>query len=296
MRLKQLPRDFSVKESYRFTPTERGAHRVYLLRKRKKSTFEALGEIRKRFGLPPGSISYCGLKDKQGVTSQLIAVRGRDVRLQTEHLRLKYLGRSQYPLSARNTTSNRFAVTVRQLRVGDLNHLPQALTEIEESGIVNYFDSQRFGSLKHGQGFIAKDLIHGHFEHALWNHLAKPSSLDRSVDGKIKTFWKEHWGQWRASCPHSGKAEYARIVHFLRKHPQDYLGAFLQIESDYRALLLFAYQSYLWNECARKFLQQHISRSQLFPIPYQAGTLLFQRRCPRTFSQKPFPSWHRTLL
>ncbi len=34
-------------------------------------------------------------------------------------------------------------------------------------GVVNYFDSQRFGSLKHGQGYIAKDLIRGDFEAAL---------------------------------------------------------------------------------------------------------------------------------
>ena len=50
--------------------------------------------------------------------------------------------------------------------------------------MVNYFDSQRFGSLKHGQGFIVKDLMRGDFEVALRNVLARPSELDRSDDAQ----------------------------------------------------------------------------------------------------------------
>ena len=42
-----------------------------------------------------------------------------------------------------------------------------AAAEVNRLGVVNYFDRQRFGSLKHGQGFIAKDLMRGDFEAAL---------------------------------------------------------------------------------------------------------------------------------
>ena len=72
MRIKQRPEDFSVKESYRFDTVEGGRYRVYLMDKQKLSTFEAIDRLRNRFGLKPGAISYCGLKDKQGRTEQLI--------------------------------------------------------------------------------------------------------------------------------------------------------------------------------------------------------------------------------
>ncbi|HMK72252.1 MAG TPA: tRNA pseudouridine(13) synthase TruD, partial [Myxococcaceae bacterium] len=130
MRLKQKPEDFSVVESYRFDPDPEGRHRVYLMDKQKLSTFEALDRIRQRFGLRPGAISYCGLKDKQGRTEQLIAVDGREVEMQDSDLRLKLLGRTARPLSARNTTSNRFSVTVRALSPEDLAHLPLAAAEV----------------------------------------------------------------------------------------------------------------------------------------------------------------------
>ena len=79
MRIKQKPEDFSVKESYRFDPVADGRFRVYLMDKQKLSTFEAIDRIRTRFGLRPGAISYCGLKDKQGRTEQLIAVQERSL-------------------------------------------------------------------------------------------------------------------------------------------------------------------------------------------------------------------------
>ncbi len=277
MRIKQKPEDFSVKESYRFDEVASGRHRVYLMDKQKLSTFDAADRIREAFGLKPGSISYCGLKDKQGRTEQLIAVDGADVDMQDPDLRLKYLGRTDKPLSAANITSNRFAVTVRMLTRESIGPLNLAAAELNRLGVVNYFDSQRFGSLKHGQGFIAKDLIRGDFEAALRNYLAQPSELDRSEDAKVKAFWRENWGKWSARVPFEGSRKYHRILKSLREHPGDYVRAFLQIDASYRAMLLFTYQSYLWNEGVRRYLQLLLPRENLFPLKYQAGTLLFHR-------------------
>src|SRR3954468_7470420 len=120
MRIKQRPEDFSVKESYRFDQVPSGRFRVYLMDKQKLSTFEAINRIRDRFGLRPGLVSFCGLKDKQGRTEQLIAVDGVDVDFQEPDLRLKLLGHTDRALSAANTTSNRFSVTVRALGEEDL--------------------------------------------------------------------------------------------------------------------------------------------------------------------------------
>ncbi len=277
MRIKQKPEDFSVKESFRFDEVESGRYRVYLMDKQKLSTFDAADRIRDMFGLKPGAISYCGLKDKQGRTEQLIAVEGADVDVQDPDLRLKYLGRTNKPLTAANITSNRFAVTVRALSPESLGPLNVAAAEVNRLGVINYFDSQRFGSLKHGQGFIAKDLIRGDFEAALRNYFAKPSELDRTEDAKVKAFWRDNWGHWDARVPYEGSRKYHRILRSLREKPGDYVRAFLQIDSAHRAMLLFTYQSYLWNEGVRRYLQLMLPREHLFPMPYQAGTLLFHR-------------------
>ncbi len=277
MKLKQRPEDFSVTESWRFDQDPRGAWFVYLMDKQKLSTFEAVERIGARAGVQPAEVSYCGLKDKQGRTTQLVAVHGKPVELQDPDLRLKSLGRTSGPLSAANTTSNRFAVTVRDLGEDDLGRLPAAVAEVQRIGVVNYFDSQRFGSLKHGQGFLVKDLMRGDAEAALRNHLARPSDLDRTDDARVKGFWKEHWGEWRLKNPYPGAERYAPVLRWLRLHPKDYLGAFLRTEPRWRALQVFAYQSWLWNEGVKQYLRGVVGVEKLVSIRYQAGTLLFPR-------------------
>jgi tRNA pseudouridine13 synthase len=275
MRLKQRPEDFQVSESWRFEPAPRGEWFVYLMDKQKLSTFEAVERICARAGVKPADVSYCGLKDKQGRTTQLVAVRGRLAEIHDPDLRLKPLGRSAEPLSAANTTSNRFAVTVRDLSDEDLARLPASVAEVQRLGVVNYFDSQRFGSLKHGQGFLVKDLMRGQFEVALHNFMARPSELDRTPDARVKAFWKEHWGDWRRVPSIPGAERYAPVVGWLRRHPGDWLGAFLRTEPRWRALQVFTYQSWLWNEGVKQYLRDLVGISRLVAIRYQAGTLLF---------------------
>ena len=278
MKIKQRPEDFSVTESWRFDPEPRGAWFVYLMDKQKLSTFEAVERVAARAAVQPSEVSYCGLKDKQGRTTQLLAVHRKPVEMQDPDLRLKPLGRTAGPLSAANTTSNRFAVTVRDLGEDDLGRLPGAVAEVQRLGIVDYFDSQRFGSLKHGQGFLVKDLMRGDAEAALRNHLARPSDLDRSDDARVKGFWKEHWGEWHLRNPYPGAERYAPVLRWLRLHPKDHLGAFLRTEPRWRALQVFAYQSWLWNEGVKQYLRAIVGPADLVSIRYQAGTLLFPRR------------------
>jgi tRNA pseudouridine13 synthase len=277
MKLKQRPEDFSVTESWRFDPDPAGDWFVYLMDKQKLTTFDAVDRICRTAGVKPADVSYCGLKDKQGRTTQLVAVRGKQVRMQDEDLRLKPLGRSAEPLSAANTTSNRFAVTVRDLSEEDVAKLAASVAEVQRLGVVNYFDSQRFGPLKHGQGFLVKDLMRGDSEAALRNFLARPSELDRTHDAKVKEFWREHWGEWHLRNPYPGAERYAPVIRWLRLHPEDHLGAFLRTEPRWRALQVFTYQSWLWNEGVKRYLRDLVGLERLVAIRYQAGTLLFPR-------------------
>src|SRR5512138_2311673 len=102
MKLKQRPEDFVVTESWRFDEDPKGEHFVYLMDKQKLSTFEAVDRICERTRIPRAAVSFCGLKDKQGRTTQLVAIHGRTVELQDPDLRLKFLGRARERLSAAN--------------------------------------------------------------------------------------------------------------------------------------------------------------------------------------------------
>jgi tRNA pseudouridine13 synthase len=280
VRIKQRPEDFEVTESYRFDEDPKGEWWVYLMDKQKLSTLDAMERIRETHKIKREQFSFCGLKDKQGRTKQLIAIKSGEITMQTPDLRLKLLGRTREPLSSANITSNRFSVSVRDLTQEDLDEVPASVAEVQRIGVVNYFDSQRFGSLKHGQGFIAKELIAGKFEAALKLFFATPSELDHSNDAKVKAFWRDRWGDWKARSVIPEARRYAPIVQHLQDFPQDYAGAFMKIDMRSRAMVIFAYQSWLWNECVRRYLMAVLPPESLFALPYQAGTLLFPRDAP----------------
>jgi tRNA pseudouridine13 synthase len=258
VKIKQRPEDFVVREGSSYEADRDGPVWVYRMDKQKISTLQALERIGKEFGVRRRALSVCGLKDKQGRTEQLIGVEGGALGLtevvQSGDMRLQLVGRAAKPLTSANVTANRFEVTVRDLTREEADRIPESAKEVEKVGIVNYFDSQRFGFLKHGQGFIGKQLIRGDFEGALKSFLATPSKLDRSDDAKVKEFWRENWGDWRKFAPQKAGALYAPILRVLRTNPDDFKGAFMHIERRTRMMTLFELQSYLWNEGVRKYL------------------------------------------
>jgi tRNA pseudouridine13 synthase len=297
VKIKQRPEDFIVREGYRFADDPQGQVWVYRLDKQKVSTLQALERISKEFGVRRRALSVCGLKDKQGRTEQLVGVEGGALGptevVQTGDLRLKLLGRSAQALSSDNITANRFEVTVRDLERKDAQRIPESVQEVERVGVVNYFDSQRFGFLKHGQGFIGMKLLRGDFEGALHSYLATPSELDKSDDAKVKAFWRANWGNFRQHAPQEAGKKYAPILRVLRADPTDFRGAFLHIDQRTRMMTLFELQSYLWNEGVKRYLQRRVPAAELLGLRYQAGALILPRALPRELREvlwkKTFP-------
>src|SRR5438874_3725434 len=264
--------------------------------KQKVSTLQALERLSQEFGVRRRNLSICGLKDKQGRTEQLVGVLGgalgaTDV-VQSGDLRLKLIARVAQPLTSANITANRFEVTVRDLSPAEAGRVGESVAEVQRAGVVNYFDSQRFGFLKHGQGFIARQLVRGDWEGALRAFLATPSELDKSDDAKVKAFWRDHWGEWQLRAPHEAGKRYAPLLRRLREDPRDFKGAFMHIDRRLRMMAIFELQSFLWNEGVKRYLGGRIPAADLIGLRYQAGALVFPRSLPRELRDD---LWNRTF-
>ena len=295
MKIKQRPEDFVVREGYRFEPAPEGPVWVYRMDKQKVSTLQALERISKDFSVRRRDLSICGLKDKQGRTEQLVGVRGGSLGssevVQSGDLRLQLIGRTAQPLTSANISANRFEVTVRDLGAEEAARVAESAAEVQRVGVVNYFDSQRFGFLKHGQGFIARHLLRGDFEGALKAFLATPSELDKSDDAKVKAFWRDHWGEWQLRAPLDAGKRYAPVLRQLREDPKDFKGAFMHIDRRI-AMALFELQSYVWNEGVKRYLGARVPAPELIGLRYQAGALNFPRALPRALRDE---LWTKTF-
>jgi len=270
MKIRQKPEDFVVVELDRCELARTGPYAVYKLHKWDIGTIEAVQAIARTWTLSRPQISFGGLKDRHARTEQLISIRGGPDRpLEGPGFRLTFLGRSREPVTRASFQGNRFEITVR-----DLVEIPD-LAPLKRHGLPNYFDDQRFGSLRGTEGeFIGRALVRGEYEKALRLALASPSAADRRDERELKTRMRDRWGDWAALARECPPSPQQRVAAFLAGRPGAFGFAFEILDPDLRVLLLSAYQSWLWNRTLAEVIR---TLPDPYEVAYAAGKHVFFR-------------------
>ncbi|WP_028109914.1 tRNA pseudouridine(13) synthase TruD [Ferrimonas futtsuensis] len=147
--LRTLPEDFIVEEELPFEADGQGEHHLLQIRKRLMTTHQLAQKLASFAGVKRMDVSWAGLKDKYGVTTQWFSVRipGKETpdwsALNGEDLEVLQALRHGKKLRTGALTGNRFTLTLRQLQPG--TDLQSRLEQIKAQGVPNYFGEQRFG-------------------------------------------------------------------------------------------------------------------------------------------------------
>ena len=299
MKIKVLPEDFIVREESRIACGPRpDRYRIYRLEKRHWDSFDLAAHLARRLRVAPGDIRYGGLKDRHGRTEQLLSVRadGRPLPgLRENGFTLVPLGWSPEPVAARDVSGNRFTIVVRDLHPAAVEPCLAACEELRRQGLPNYYDEQRFGSARHGRGFMGKQVFLGRREKALRLYF-QPSAQDDPRTRALKSRVIEHWGRWQECLEPAFEGafgEYRRILEYLDGHRVAYNRALDMIDRKLLMFILNAYQSWLFNELLAGTLRRlqpggedapggwrAAEGFRLLERPYSQGTFLFPERLP----------------
>jgi tRNA pseudouridine13 synthase len=272
MKLKQLPEDFRVEEVTDVLPGGAGDFALYRLDKTGWTTPDALAAVRRRWQIDGRRLSYGGLKDRHAVTTQYLTIfRGPQRNLTHERVTVTYLGRCAEPFTAAAIRANRFAVTLRSLSEQDVAAARTALAEVAAAGLPNYFDDQRFGSVGEQREFVAKEMVFGRFERALWLALAAPYEFDRADARKEKQLLRDGWGDWPGLKVKLPRGHARSLVDYLVTHPTDFKGAVARLRPELQGLYLSAYQSDLWNRMLAAWLTRTLGPEHLAPVELKLG-------------------------
>jgi tRNA pseudouridine13 synthase len=143
--------------------------------------------------------------------------------------------------------------------------------EVNETGLPNYFDDQRFGSVGRDREFVGREMVRGRFESALKLALASPYEHDRTAQKREKEALLRHWGDWKA-CRAALPRGHARfLVEYLAAHPTDFRGAVARLRPELGGLYLAAYQSYLWNRMLDLWLRDNVPADALGMVSLRPG-------------------------
>jgi tRNA pseudouridine13 synthase len=278
MKLKQLPEDFQVEERTDVHPGDRGPFALYRMEKRGWSTPDALAAVRRRWKVDLRRLSYGGLKDRHACSVQYLTIfHGPRRKLHHQGVTVEYLGQVATPFTSRDIRSNAFCLVLRDLELSSRTAIEQALQEIRNQGVPNYFDDQRFGSVGPGNEFIAKHLILGRFEDALRLALASPYEYDRAPQKKEKAILHRHWGDWKTCKAELPRGHARSLVDYLVSHPTDFRGAMTRMRPELKGLYLSAYQSYLWNRMLARWLTLRCRPEQLATVRLRLGDVPMHR-------------------
>jgi tRNA pseudouridine13 synthase len=280
VKVKVRPEDFVVREQLRLRLKRAGAHSVYRLEKRNWNTLDVIDHLARRHGLK--RLSRAGLKDRYALTVQYLSLPGNGPKLVREpNYSLRFVGKSDQPVTSELLSGNGFDIVCRSLTEREVERLASNAAEVRRFGLPNYFDDQRFGSARHGQGFICRRLVDGHLNGALKLYVATPSPADPPAQRRQKAALEQAWGDWPA-CARVAPSEAKPALSYLAAQPRDLAGAVKRLPRDLLELFVNAYQSWLWNETVVALL-----RDQAVPAtaaPYSQGELLFWRSLSPTMA------------
>lgn len=270
MTIRRQPEDFAVTERpmpaflAALSPSRSGEapHAVYELTKRSLATPEATGMFGRAVGVGGGRVDYAGLKDKHARTVQMVSVEPGDGRVPRQvddrGWSARLLGWSGMPVTAECIEGNRFEIVVRDLSKAACNEMDHRAGLLRSGGsllVMNYFGAQRFGSARHGQGFIGPRLIKGEFEGALRLAIGTPARKDT---GKTRAFTRacaRHWGEWQRLATELPRCPERRAIETLAAGGS-FAQAFAALPHFTQQMAVEAYQSHIWNATARRLAQR----------------------------------------
>jgi tRNA pseudouridine13 synthase len=274
VRLKITPDDFRVRELLEWKEVPNGNFIVHKLHKEKLSTPEALTMVARDGRVQRSAIAYAGLKDRQAVTDQFVTIERQAVELKLPNLRLTPVGATDRPINSKMSQGNAFTIVVRDLRPTEAAALRRSMPSLVKTGYPNYFDDQRFGSLRHGQGFPMRSVLIGDYERALQQLVAEPSPVAITGDVKLKRTLQLRWGDWDACARIARGPAYEPLFEFLIRNPRDFRTALKFVPLRLRVIHAFAYQSFLWNRAVSNLLRVAVKGAQRLRLSTLAGDLI----------------------
>jgi len=272
MAIKRAPEEFLVEETLTAEAAAEirpsgGRFALYRLTKTGWTTPEAVYAVARALGIKPAALAIGGLKDKHARTLQHLSLDTAGLpgpapeSLAGDNWAALRLGTVRRPMSADSVAGNRFRIVIRKLSAEACARMDAATVDFALPGrptglrVVNYFGVQRFGSARHGQGFAARHLVRDEWEAGLRMILTAVARKDDRRLKEAKRAIEAGWGDWKtvlAALPPRGPLR-GPVERLARGG--SYAVAFQGLPYIDQQMHVEAFQSFLWNETARRTVE-----------------------------------------
>lgn len=272
-------------ENFGYGPSKQFVH--FTLYKENKETMDACNLIGRLLRVPTKTLGISGTKDKRGITTQRVSLGTRmglsRINALNKTLKGMCIGSYEFKdtgLKLGDLSGNKFTIALRNVELNGaeklsgpkaeeaLNQILSKSTEkLMETGFLNYFGMQRFGSFSIPTYEIGKKILKEDYKGACELLLSNQKNVDsKTIEARI--IWEQTKDAKQAikMMPKRNVAEFTILSHLATKvknentgeyTPDDYFTAILKIPRNLRLIYIHSYQSYIWNLATSHRVTQH---------------------------------------
>ena len=248
-------------------PRERPKYLHFTLYKENMETGEAISLLASKCRSMDKYFGFAGTKDRRGRTTQRVSVSmcsAQQVLGAAKHLYKLEVGNFKYDkteVRLGDLSGNKFDLVIRNVSVNK-EDLEPVMKSLAEFGFINYFGTQRFGTMGVPTHVIGKELIIGNYNNAIDLILKPRDSETLEPMKKARKVWSEEKDAEKAlgilrSARKDRSIEGKLLFNLSKKHKNDFVGALEGLPRQQRLLYCHAFQSYIWNKVVSRRIKDH---------------------------------------
>lgn len=230
-----------------------GEYTHCILKKQNWATVDAIKKVARVHKVGLERIAYAGIKDKKSISYQRISLWNippdNIFYKVSKGIEILYAWKEQYPVTLGDLWGNKFTIFIRDVNYNSFEEIHTCMDQINSiGGVPNYFGYQRFGVHRPITHIVGKMILKNMIENAIKYFLGEIFDLEGNDAKEGRLRLKEDWNFKKALSyfPKRLKTE-IRMLEYLAKKPNDYIGAFLNTPRAILKMFVHAYQSYLFN-------------------------------------------------
>ena len=261
--------DFYVEEIPEILPSGEGPNIYIWIEKLGRTTLDVVLDISRDLHISRKRMGFAGMKDKKALTRQWICIANMDSDEQMNQVKnldiyktdfLKII-RGRKKLRMGQLKGNKFKILIRD--IDDIEKSAEianeVLSQLEVTGVPNYFGWQRFGKPRTNTHLVGEALIENDLKKAVDTYIGNPSDEEHEENQKARQAYDD--GNLEESLNLMGKGmryEKMMIRELIRDSKKgeltdkSYKNALHALPKPLQRMFVHAYQSFLFNEAVSR--------------------------------------------